>query len=547
MPTLTERDRVRLRYLCDRSFFHFCRIVGGHVNQGGDLSESVHRRICDFIQDPALHRKAYFMPRAWRKSTMGKWYDIWRYLHNHEIRVLIVSENVHLATRFHDFIQQQAIRNEMLRWLYPELAGLDKGYTRTVKWNSQESVLPRQGIYSEATYTCIGIGGAAQSGHYDLIHIDDPVGKKAMESPIVLEGVLRWIDNMSELLVNPDPESPYGSDILMAATFWSPADAGNYIREKYSPPFQIRITPALHYSAVEDTPCLKWIQHPDQPDDETNYPENPEYSTAYYRDMMVGEKAMVFWTQHMNMPGKSSGLTKFDKDWIRYYRFEEREDGKYVVCLMPDGSVEKGRDGNDEAFRVKDIPIAGMIDPGGFAETKMIKRGSRNAIVIGGQPRDSLKKFVLYTWAGRLKEPSLFIDEVFKAHEAWKPGSWRIETIGAQMYIYKDIREASKVRGIAIPMIPMPQENKKNEKDDDIQALINPMHNGEIYLHESMKELRAEICAYPNGLTVDLLDMCSKLFKYGYWGRRRRSEHDEIFGGQGSQEHERGRSSMTGY
>jgi hypothetical protein len=38
------------------------------------------------------------------------------------------------------------------------------------------------------------------------------------------------------------------------------------------------------------------------------------------------------------------------------------------------------------------------------------------------------------------------------------------------------------------------------------------MANGEIYIHESFKNLIAEISDYPGGFTVDLLDCLAMLF-----------------------------------
>ena len=72
----------------------------------------------------------------------------------------------------------------------------------------------------------------------------------------------------------------------------------------------------------------------------------------------------------------------------------------------------------------------------------------------------------------------------------------------------------------------MPYSNKKDEKDEDIQACINPMANGEIYIHESMRDLITEVKSYPHGMTVDLLDMLGKLNKH-YWTRKKKVDYRE--------------------
>lgn len=540
MPYLSEKDRARLRFICDNSFFHFCKIVGGYVHQGGDLSGYIHRPMADFISDRSIHRKANFMPRDWRKSTMGKWSDIYDYLHNHECRILIVSENLKLAGRFHDFIQHQLLRNAMLRWLYPEITSIDRAYTKSHKWNSIETVLPRDGIYSEATFTCIGVGGAAQSGHYTKIHLDDPVGKKAMESAIVLDGVLRWLDNMPELLVNPDPYSIDASDVLLSATFWGPGDAGNYIMEKYSPPFHFRITPCLKTSEVKDSEYVKWIQHPTQEDGETNYPENPAFSTEYYRDMMTGEKAAIFWTQHMNQPAKATGLTSFDSEWLRYYRLaKDDKDHRVLIC-------EKESGGDGESVPLSFVPLYGLIDPGGFSDKKASKR-SRLVVLIAGQEKGGTRKFVLYCWADRFKEPEKFLDVVFKAHADFHPRYWRVDVTGGASYIMGHLKQEAAKRGIRdFHISELPIDPTANSKDEGILALAEPMSQGDILVRREMNSLIAEVKAYPGGLTKDIVDMMGCMIRCGYWTRKKKSIMDNLFGNPDI-DYSKGRSSVTGY
>ena len=134
---------------------------------------------------------------------------------------------------------------------------------------------------------------------------------------------------------------------------------------------------------------------------------------------------------------------------------------------------------------------------------------------------------------------------LFHAHNKWKPRVWQIETIGSQRYIYYDILEAKKKECPTLRVMPMKVTPLKGDKDNDITALINPIANGEIYLHENMKELIGEIKNFPHGLTKDLLDMLGKLNKF-YWRRRAipkkpKWEYRDIA------EEDSGRDSLTGY
>ena len=524
-----------LRALCDRSFYHFVKIVGGSVGQGGVISPVIHKPLCDFYQDPSIHRKAIFMPRAWLKSTVFTcWGTVWRYLQSNNHRTLIASQNDDNAKRFLWFIQHQFRNNDLLRKLYPELEQVNNVWVKRHRWSAKCVELPRGIPFKEGTITSIGVTGAAQSGHYDMIAIDDPVGQKHIDSPTELEKVFRWHDNTSELLDNPNPDEPTASNITIICTHWGVGDYGHYVQER-CPEYHWRIVPCLKDEGLEDVGNIKYIQDPNAEHMKSNWENAPEgkSTTQYYLDMMNDpERQMLFWSQHMNNPREGGTLNKFDKKWIKYYKIEKR--GKETYFITED---------DGEEIPLDDVPLTGMIDPGGFSEMKLMKKGSRNAVLIGGQVRQSVKKFVTYTWAGRFKKPSDFRAEVFKAHKFQKPRVWRIDTVGTQPYIMKDLREAAKTDGLHFPIVEIPGNPRKDSKFDDINALIPVLANGEVYFHRSMRELISEIVNYPHGMTVDLLDMLAKLNKL-YW--RKTGPEKSAPPSMWAKEME-GRSSVTGY
>jgi len=526
------------RRLCDASFFYFLKIVGGPKG-GQDVSPDIHLPLCEFSQDKTIYRSAIFEPRDWLKTTVfTKWEAIYEYLHNPELRQVIFSENERLGAAMLHWIQRTLLTNKKLRALYPDkLHMINNEWTRRNRWSGSACDLPRQGTYSEPSISILGIGGAAQSGHYDIIRIDDPIGKAAMESPIVMESVFRWFDNIEELLVEPDITRPNPSYVKIRATHWGNGDFGCYVQDKY-PEYQWRIVPCLKDDGLLDTENIKWIQNPNVDNDESNWPEYK--STKFYHEMRANpEKKIVFYCQHMNNPQRAEGLNKIDRDWLRFYHFEDRDNGKCVVC----DDAKKDEKG---VFRIADIPLVGIIDPGGFAETRLIKKGSNNAILIGGQPHDTIKKFVVFTWFGKIKDPEEFQDIVFNAHKEWKPRLWRIETFGAQDYIYRDVLLERKKRGVPLIISPLPKDVSKNVKDADIQSLIPPIANGEIYVHRSMRQLIAEIINYPSGITNDLFDCLAKLFKY-HMSRKKREDLQKLNKESDTVTFDGGRSKFTGY
>jgi len=454
--SLNKADReewLTHREACVNSLFFFIKEVGGYAQKaGGDASIEIHKPICDFWQDKSIKRKFVFMPRYWYKTTMlTEWGNLWEYLLDNEVRILIPTEKADTGSRWLKFIGGQALKNERLRWLFPELQVVDHSYTKANPWSGIQILLPRQGIYPEPTMTIVGIRGASQGGHFDIISPDDLVGEKGMESPLVLEDAMRWFDNMEELLVNPVIKAADASLVHGTGTHWAAGDYGCYIQKEY-PQYQWRIVPCRRNDTLNDKtkPHVVFINNPDVGTMESNWPD--KFPTEHYEEMAANPaKQMVYWSQHMNVP-HDNPLNKIDIKWFKYFHIEERNGHTYIVC-----------EDDNEMILLSDVQMYGMIDPGGFAETRLLKTGARNAILIGGQPVNKIKKFVIHTWAGRPKETDVFANEVFEAHKKFKVRTWRIETIGAQEYIKRDLKEKAAKKGITLPIISMPKENRKDQ------------------------------------------------------------------------------------
>jgi len=505
---------LQIRELCLQDFYFFVRYMNRTPKGVAPVSEDIHGPLCDYYGDPKVYRGGIAMPRDWLKSTIfTKWGPIWRYLKDHEERILIAAENEKLAGRFLGWVELQILHNKRLRRIFPELLEVDKSYTKSNPWSKSECLMPREGVYSEPTLTAIGVQGAAQSGHYTTIHIDDLVGKSAAESELVLDSVRKWFDNVNELLVQPHASMPNPSRIWVIGTFWFPGDFMSYVHDS-DKKYQFLVVPCRHWTGeeVQDEEGLRYIQNPNVEEGESNWPE--QFPTEYYLEMLADpEKELIYWSQHMNMPKKSKAFTKFDLSWIRWWHFEDSDGGLdgvpgREICLEDVGGTVIRR------IRERDLVWKAYFDPGGFAEKmKMTKGDSRNAIVIGAAVPGTHYKIVRYTWAARFKNPDRLMDEVFKAHEECHPIKWKQEIFGQQEYILRDIKQESKRRGIPLTILPFDHDTKKDAKDHAILGLVKPMFNGEIFLHRSMKDLIGEIVTYPSGITKDLIDMLAQLNK----------------------------------
>jgi len=494
--------------------------IVGTATSGRDIIPEIHLPLCQFSQGP-YKRKAIVEPRDWLKSTVfTRWKTIWQWLQNPESRQLIAAEKEEIGARMLFWIENALLTHRKLRILYADkLKHVNDLWinNRRHRWSGTQCDLPREGQYAEPSICVIGVTGAAQSGHFDVIRIDDLVGKAAMESPLIMESTYRWFDNVEELLVEPDQTKPNASSVEIVGTHWGNGDFFCYVQDKY-PEYQWRIVPALKDQDLLDSDNIKWINNPKVDHGESNWPQHR--STRFYRNMMANpEKETIFWAQHMNNPRGKTGINKIDPDWIMYYHIDQRDQGEYIVC----------EDSKKEEFSVKEIDWIGIIDPGGFAETKLLKRGSNNAILIGGQPKNSRKKFVRYIWAGKERDPEALLKLIFELNQKYRVRTWRIETVAAQNYIYNHILYEKKRRGIPMTISPLPKDTSRGAKDADIQALIPLFSNGEIYIMKNMRLLKAELVTYPSSLTLDLADCLAKLNKY-FWTRTPKADLEKRYG-----------------
>ena len=500
--SLPESDReewITSRQNCDQSLYYFIMEMGGFLRgkdgksmAGGDSIECLWRPICDFWQDESIKRKFVYMPRGWLKSTNRKWGQIWSYLQNNEIRILTASEVEKRPKEWLVWMGRQILGHARLRWVYPELRIVNESYKHAHPFSSEQILLPRKNDYDSSTFSGIGIHGSSQGGHFNSIEPDDICGEKAMESIVIMEDAFRWFDNIEALLVDQTIDTIKG-----CGTCWANGDLMWYIQKEF-PEYQWIIVPALKDEELTDTGGIRYLQNPEANQGESNWETHK--STKYYIDMMTNPQTQIkFWTQEQNNPSKAPGaLNKFDKDWIKWFQWEEKSNGLYLRCKD-----------DDELFKLSEIPQFGLLDMGGFKEVKLIKKGSVNVILVGGQPRSSLKKFVTWFWSGKLKEPSDFVENLIEGHEERWPRYWQIEPYGQHEFIRKYLLEATRDKGKQIKIWPIELKQSdvsEGAKHNRITNMIPMVANGELYLHESYKQLISEFVTYPNSLTICGLD-----------------------------------------
>lgn len=521
-PVFKDKEELRLflrqRGLAD--LFSFIKIFGSPVRQGGDISPVTHRQICDFATDYSIKRKAIAMPRKTRKTTcLDRWFPLWEYLHDHEVRNLLGAETLDIASQNMDWIKDIILGNELLRWCYPEIA-LSESWVNKHKWSGVAITLPREGIYGEPTFKAIGVGGAGQSRHFGSnsgfggIHLTDIFGERAIGSEAIRLKTISWWDNLPELLIDG-----VNGNIWLDFTYWAVGDPAMYVMDTH-PEYHWRIVPALKVDEATAERARRGnrncviIQHPEAELMETNFPDvvfepgekgvtgTSKFPTSAYLELRDNkETERLFWTQHMNMPEMAdSTMNTFVREWLRPFHIGLDEANQRAVFCD---------DGTNDQWPLVAMPCYGFIDPGGFAESPL--KGGRCAAMIVGPGRGGRRRTMIYwTWAKRVLKPSELIRAVFEAHEKFRPRAWRIEVVGQQAYILRSLQEESQRQQAGLHLMAYEiKDTSDNAKHNRIIQLKGPGENGEIFIQPGMTDFAYEWAGYPVSITKDLLDCLS--------------------------------------
>jgi len=207
--------QVRERAL--NSLYYFSKAILGY-----QLVSHLHLTFCNELQETIHDRKrGFLLPRGTYKSTIvSKSYPLWRYLSNHDIRVLIVGESDPVASKNLKDMKWNVENNQLLRWAFPEAIPPD--INKTV-WNETEILLPRQRSWDEPTIMTSGVGARVTGKHFDLIIYDDIIGEKAANSEAEMESAKEWFRYAPGLLAEPA-----ASEELIIGTRWKYGTADLY-------------------------------------------------------------------------------------------------------------------------------------------------------------------------------------------------------------------------------------------------------------------------------------------------------------------------------
>jgi len=423
------------------------------------------------------------------------------YAHGPNLKLLIAHEVREKASEFLFEIASAFTKNETMLALFPECIP-SKRVQRINKW---ELELPREDQHRHATFSTIGAGGAAQSGHYHWLKLDDLVGEDAANSETVMNRINNWFDNIGSLLTDLEIDGwdLIGtrwafSDIYSHAIKIYGIDTGSTLVESNGRKLRYRnsVTNCLSKKDLEDHSngllrvyARGAIEH-GEPVFPIQYNEKKQYLSGFSHGKLniLRKNSFVWASQYANNP-MEAGLTEFI--WpLKYYK----------VDFNGNISVDTG-DPNRPMRKVllRDLAIYIFCDPS-MGESN---QADETGIVVTGVDKES-NIYLLETIKKRLRPPE-FVDNAFRLYMKYRPRVFAIEEVNfSGIYRYWIERESAKSR-VNLPITPY-KPGSKRSKEARIRGLAHFFSAGQVYVHENMHDFRDEYEQFPMGQSQHLLD-----------------------------------------
>jgi hypothetical protein len=459
---------TEIRELAKKSLYFLSKAILGFE----DLTPHLHQEVCNFVQDLSIPHELILLPRKHFKSTIVTIsFPIWIHIQDWipqlemkgaDVRILIGNESATNSEHFLSIGETLWDSNELLNILFPYLVP-DRAVRK--RWNQKEMLLNRGKVWPEASIETIGVGGAAQSRHYEIHILDDLIGKEAMESEVVMEKAISWYDYSEALSVSP---RKYISRV--PGTRWGKRDLYQHIIEKHKEKFGSGKGIYLKECREEGKPIF------------------PEWYTNEYFEDLLAKNPYFYFSQYCNNPSDPAKCD-FKLEWLKFYEWERVKDKLYLKL-----------EGEDKLIPYSELDIVGAFDPS--IDEK--PTASRRAIDYVAQ--DSKERvIVLESYASR--DPlEKVLDVIFSTHAKWQPRIFGVEKAALQKVFIWVINRECEIRKKYIACTPVSVSTNRS-KEARIRDTLQPIASeGRLYVRRSMLELIQEWVDFPGGRTKDLLD-----------------------------------------
>ncbi len=499
------------------SLYYFATVVlkKNKFQTNPDLSKNLHYQMCKVVEKDGLQDVIEIPRDHFKSSVYSECLPMWRALpftdvdehlfrsigyddrfiiwmrraHRQDQRWLLVSEVILNAQKLGTKISAHYESNDIFKHLFPEIIP-----DASCQWNSDSlhhKRTPAGRIHGEGTYDFTGVGGALQSRHYDGLIQDDLVGRKAFESPSVLEKTIEYHQLLVGVMDADNTAGGRENDEVVVGNRWSYNDLNSYIREHEN---YFNFTT---HSALGGCCAL----HP------YGTPIFPEaFTIAKLEKYKKRLGNYLFSCQFLNVPINPNEV-KFKKSDLRYYEWvrdtSTTTDKKRRVMIRH--HVHEGDVIPDISPR--NLKRYMIVDPNHSGNAGRC----RHAITVTGVHEDPRREYLLDVWAKACGIDE-FIDTMFHlAVDVWKISEIHLETIAAQKYLKYHLEHKIKtssdplVREVKIIELKTPKtKNAKQMRIDGLGPIIE-RHEFWVNTH-GQDEFMEELETYPNGKLRDILD-----------------------------------------
>jgi phage terminase large subunit-like protein len=495
----------RLRFNSLGSLFYFTRVCLGRRR----LTESFHLPFCLSLEREFL-KDVYEIPRDHFKSTIcSEALPMWltlpfmqsdedafltqgygdeyirflKRMHNPMRRNLLVSENVTNAAKLGKRIEYHFQSNAIFRGCFSEILP-----TSSETWTSYSMHVNRGKFggasHGEGSFDFLGVGGALQSRHYDNLFEDDLIGRKAIQSPSVMDQSIEYHKLLIGAFDSQDAE--HENNELVVANRWGFHDLNSHIREN-EPWFVIHSHSAL--GGCCDA----------HPSDTPIFPEEFSFEKLMRFKQRLG--SYHFSCQFLNNP-ISPEDADFKSEWLKYYSFERGDDGGVRI-------QQESHDGlHYKPFPYHHLQVAMAVDPAHSGNSGAGR--ARHAIVVWGQLDDDY--FLLDAWAQQCTLGT-FVDKIYALAQKWRLRKFGVETVAGQIYLKFHLDTKNAQENNYLKIIPLkgevegPDGTMTRKKEWRIRNVLSPLFEfGHVYVQRRHQDFIGEYNTFPRGKFVDLLD-----------------------------------------
>jgi hypothetical protein len=534
-----KRRLYRMNSLMD--FYYFSVLV----LKKNRFSNSLHRQMCLTVMKDGL-KEGIEIPRDHFKSTVySECFPIWRALpfghreedlfsnigysdlfiewmhrtHNQDIRILLVSETIKNAIKLGTRINNQYLNNRDFRQLFPEIMPTEKE-TWTNESMCQKRTLDGYG-HGEGTFDVIGVGGALQSRHYNLIIEDDLVGREARKSSLVMQDTIDY----HQIIVGASDRNPNNPgrdfDEIVVGNRWSHDDLNSHIRQEE------------HY--------FGWTTHSALGGCCSLHPfGSPIFPEEWTIELLLRWKRRLgsyhFSSQFLNFPIDPS-KSRINMADFRYFDFIKDTNALAIPKELPYSKARLFEVAPVQNYRIairhhvaagdvekdiypRNIERAMIVDPnhGGSHLGKEAGKGGRcrHAIVVTGVSKDPRRIYLLDQWAKACPIDE-FVERIFVLAIKWKLRKIHVEAVASQKYLlyhlnyFIEQNSTKRPELVGIQVVPLKTPQNADAKMERIENFIPIIERHELWLNvDNCTEFKeeAELFGQRKGL-IDLLDVIS--------------------------------------